>query len=277
MSAAFSLDRDADVVEASLNYSVPTGEKPVSETGGPDGLLRRHLGRFEAHAVRIRNARPLGGALSLEKSGFELVGQPTAVVDFFDPEELRGVFYKEMERLIAQVSGAARVHVFDHTLRSGDEETRSARKVREPVRAVHNDYTEWSGPQRVRDLMGKEAEALIARRFSIVQVWRSIGAPVERDPLAIADARSLDPADFIAAERRFPDRVGEIYMIAYNPSHRWFWFPRMSRDEALVFKVYDSAMDGQARWSAHASFELPAAPAGARPRESLEIRAFAFF
>ena len=89
--------------------------------------------------------------------------------------------------------------------------------------------------------------------------------------------RSLAPKDFVAAERRFPDRVGEIYQFAYNPAHRWFYFPRMRRDEALVFKVYDSAKDGRARWGAHASFDDPTTPPhapGARKHRSPGVRVF---
>jgi hypothetical protein len=51
----------------------------------------------------------------------------------------------------------------------------------------------------------------------------------------------------------------------------------MRRDEALVFKVYDSSKDGRARWSAHTAFDDPTAPPHARPRESIEIRTLAFF
>ena len=158
-----------------------------------------------------------------------------------------------------------------------EDDARAALKIREPVKSVHNDYTEWSGPQRVRDLLPDDAEDLISRRFAIIQVWRAIREPIARDPLAIADGRSLAPKDFIAAERRFPDRVGEIYQFAYNPAHRWNYFPRMTRDEALVFKVYDSAKDGRARWGAHTSFDDPTSPTNAHPRESIELRAFAFF
>jgi hypothetical protein len=267
----------AGAIEAALNYTVRTGEKPVSESGGADGLVRTQKGRFEAHTVAIENGRPHRGDFRLEGAGFELVDHPTAMADFFDPEELRAVYYPEVSRLIALRSGARRVHVFDHTLRSGDEAERAALKIREPVRAVHNDYTEWSGPQRVRDLWPAGADDLLARRFAIVQAWRAIADPVARDPLALADARSLEAADFIPAERRFPDRVGEIYMFAFNPGHRWVTFPGMGRDEALVFKVYDSAKDGRARWCAHTSFEDPTTPPQAPPRQSIEIRAFAFF
>jgi len=167
--------------------------------------------------------------------------------------------------------------VFDHTLRSSDEDARAERKIREPVQRVHNDYTEWSGPQRVRDFFPEEAEALIARRFAIVQVWRAINRPIQRNPLTLADARSIAPGDLIPAERRFPDRVGEIYMVEYNAAHRWTYFPRLRRDEAIVFKVYESETDGRARWTAHTSFEDPTTPQDAPPRESIEIRAFAFF
>src|SRR6185436_15167471 len=107
-------------------------------------------------------------------SGFALADHPTAMKDFFDPAELKAVYYKEMERLIAEQSGADRVFVFDHTLRTGDEAERQAKKLREPVKSVHNDYTEWSGPQRVRDFFPAEAADLLKRRFAIVQVWRAI-------------------------------------------------------------------------------------------------------
>jgi hypothetical protein len=264
-------------IRAGLNYIVDTGVKPVNETYGPNGLMRVQSASFVRHVVPITDGRPLRESFSLDTSGFVLADHPTAMKNFLDPSELKSVYYREMEKLIAAESGATRVHVFDHTLRSGDKDARDTLKIREPVRAVHNDYTEWSGPQRVRDLMGTETEALLARRFAIIQVWRAISQPIARDPLAIAEASSLAQQDFIAAERRFPDRVGEIYQFAYNPAHRWFYFPHMRRDEALVFKVYDSAKDGRARWGAHTSFDDPTTPADAGPRESIEIRAFAFF
>jgi hypothetical protein len=167
--------------------------------------------------------------------------------------------------------------VFDHTLRSGDETEREAKLVREPVLSAHNDYTEWSGPQRVRDLLPDEAETLLAGRFAIIQVWRAINQPIQSNPLAIADAQSVVIDDLMVAERRYPNRVGQTYRLRYNPAHRWFYFPQMRRDEALVFKVFDSARDGRARFTAHTSFDDPTAPPNAPPRQSIEARALAFF
>jgi hypothetical protein len=101
--------------------------------------------------------------------------------------------------------------------------------------------------------------------------------PVVSAPLAIADSQSIAAKDLVGTERRYPDRVGEIYHLAYNPDHRWFYFPNMQTDEAIVFKCYDSMQDGRARWSAHAAFDDPNSPANAPARESIEMRTLAFF
>jgi len=277
MSGTGALKAEAGAVSAGLHYTIDTGVKPVNETFGPNNIRRRVSGEHEVRQMTIRNGRPLADEFNLEVTGFDFVKHETRVRDFFDAEELKRVYYPEVEALIKKVSGASRVVVFDHTLRSGDEAEREAKLVREPVLNVHNDYTEWSGPQRVRELLPDEAENLLRRRFAIIQVWRATNKPIQSNPLAIADARSLAPADLIRAERRYPHRVGETYRIAYNPDHRWFYFPRMRRDEALVFKVFDSAKDGRARFTAHSSFVDPTTPSGAPPRQSIEARTLAFF
>src|SRR5262249_57214804 len=115
-----------------------------------------------------------------------------------------------------------------------------------------------AGPQRVRDLLPDEANELLKRRFAIVQVWRPIRHPVESFPLAICDARSISPSDFLISERRYPNRIGQTYAITYNPQHRWYYLPRMRREEALVFKVFDSAKDARAPCSPHTPFSHPA-------------------
>jgi hypothetical protein len=169
------------------------------------------------------------------------------------------------------------VHIFDHTLRSGDEAEREQKLIREPVLYAHNDYTDWSAPQRVRDMLPDEADSLLAKRFAIIQVWRPIVLPVVRDPLALVDARTVSREDLLVAERRYPDRVGQTYRIAFNARHRWFYFPRMTRDEAVMFKVFDSETDGRARYTPHTAFDDPSTPADAAPRQSIEVRCLAFF
>jgi hypothetical protein len=263
-------------VRAEIHYTRDSGERLVNETFGPNNIRRRSSGAEEKHAVEIADGRQRGD-LALDSNGFVLVEHRSAMRDFFDPVELKETYYAEVGALIRRVSGAKRVVVFDHTLRSGDEGEREARLIREPVLSAHNDYTEWSGPNRVREVLPDEADQLLKSRFANIQVWRAIGAPIVSNPLARVDARSVAPEDLLVAERRYPHRVGQTYRLKYNPAHRWFYFPEMRRDEALVFKVYDSATDGRARFTPHTSFVDPATPPGAPPRQSIEARTLAFF
>jgi hypothetical protein len=265
------------MITAQIPYTVDTGEKLVNETFGPNNIRRRKTGEQVMQPMPIHDGRETAGELSLERDGFLFVEHRTKVRDFFDEDELKRVYYPEVEALIKETSGAKRVVIFDHTLRSGNEGEREEKLIREPVLSAHNDYTEWSGPQRVRDLMGNEAEKLLEGRFAIIQVWRAINKPIETNPLAIANACSVAPEDWLIAERRYPNRVGQTYRLMHNPNHRWFYFPRMRRDEAIVFKVYDSVKDGRARFTAHTSFDDPTTPPGAPPRQSIEARALAFF
>ena len=130
--------------------------------------------------------------------------------------------------------------------------------------------------QRVRDLMGEEAEELLRHRFEIVNVWRPIRGPLRDAPLAVCDATSVAFADFVPSDLVYRDRIGETYRVRYNPAHRWFYMPEMRSDEAVLIKCYDSAEDGTARFTAHSAFEDPTAPADVLPRESIEVRTLVF-
>ncbi len=278
MAEIAELDAAPATIEANLSYLARDADKLVTYVAAPGGRDTRIGGdNSETHRVTIHNGRPLADRFVFEREGFRFVPHRTRVADFFDEAEIRRVYYKECEALIKEVSGARRVVVFDHTLRTASDEQRETQKIRDIVRRVHNDYTEWSGPQRVRDVMGEEAEAPLRGRFAIIQVWRPINQPVECFPLAICDAQSVSPGNLVVNERRYPGRVGQTYAITHDPAERWYWFPQMRPDEALVFKVYESLKDGRARWTAHTAFADPTSPPHARPRASIEIRTLAFF
>jgi hypothetical protein len=264
-------------IETTVNYIVNDGAEVFTYTGGPGSTEVKSGGHPDPRKVVMHSARPYKDRFKLDVDGFRYVRHDTQMKDFFDAAEIERVYYPEMEALIKAESGAKRVVVFDHTIRTADDAFREQHKLRETVQRAHNDYTEWSGPQRVRDILPDEAEELLKRRFAIIQVWRPIRYPVENHPLAIADARTVSPDDFVISERRYPNRIGQTYVITHNPAHKWYWLPRMAREEALVFKVFDSEKDGRARWTAHTAFDDPTSPPNARPRESIEIRTLAFF
>ncbi|MGE5217520.1 MAG: CmcJ/NvfI family oxidoreductase [Chloroflexota bacterium] len=266
-----------DSVLIEIPYTVDTGEKLVNASFGPNNIRRSRTGTDDKRAMTVVNGRPFTDRFSLDEQGFVFVEHKTKVADFFDAEQLKRVYYPEVARLIQETSGASRVEIFDHTLRSGDESEREEKLIREPVLSAHNDYTEWSGPNRLRELLPDEAGELLKRRFAIIQVWRAVNKPIQANPLALADAKSVAMEDLLVAERRYPHRVGQTYRLKYNPNHRWFYFPEMHRDEALVFKVYDSEKEGRARFTPHTSFADPNSPPGAPARQSIEVRALAFF
>ena len=277
MAQLAELDVAPDTVEATLNYIVDDGSKVFTVVATPGGSDARSGGTPDPRRVTIHNGRPRANDFVLDRNGFRFVRHDTKVADFYDEDEIRRVYYPEMEALIKAESGAKRVVVFDHTLRTADKEAREAKKIREVVSRVHNDYTEWSAPQRVRDILPDEADDLLQRRFAIIQAWRPIRLPVETFPLALVDAGSLSFDDFVVSERRYAHRVGQTYAVIYNANHKWVYFPRQRRDEAIVFKVFDSLKDGRARWTAHTAFDDPTSPPHAHPRESIEIRTLAFF
>ena len=265
-----------DYVSAPIRYTVNNGSRPVSLSRTPGGRIEYLNCTFADHEVRIHNGRNKTGGFRFDEHGFVFVDHVTRVKNYYDRDEVEQVYYPEAEALVRQVTGAGRVHIFDHTVRSGDAAMQQA-GLREPLKQVHNDYTDRSGPQRVRDLLPGEAEQLLRRRFMIVQVWRPVAERVVSEPLAVCDARSVVDTDLIATDRRHPGRVGETYTLSYNPAHRWYYFPDMRRNEAIVFKVYDSAVDGRARFTAHGSFNDPRTPDDAPPRESIELRALVFY
>ncbi len=171
MTATAEIDAPA-TIEATFNYIDNNGEKLFTYTGGPGSLDVRTGGTPDPRRMTVHNGRLHADRFVLEQDGFRFIPHDTKVRDFFEEDEVRRVYYAEMEALVKAESGARRVVVFDHTLRTADDELREKQKIREVVRRVHNDYTEWSGPQRVRDLLPDEAEDLLTRRFAIIQVWR---------------------------------------------------------------------------------------------------------
>lgn len=228
--------------------------------------------------MRIRDGRALRKPASLDVEGFERIDQQTLVRDFYDEREVRSVYYREVEAVLRKITGAEKIVIFDHTLRPGAAARREQTGAREPVRSVHNDYTALSGRRMVSDHLEPDAARHRLRaRHAVINLWRPIRNPVEQTPLALCDARSIAPADLVPTDLVYPDRVGEVYSVLYNPKHGWYSYPALRPDEALLIKTYDSLEDGTARFSAHTAFDDPSAPADAAPRESIEVRALVLF
>ncbi|MDT0634477.1 CmcJ/NvfI family oxidoreductase [Spectribacter hydrogenoxidans] len=276
MSATTETLESAGAVHATLNFMVKDGQRPYVRTEALTGAPEpEYVATMADHQVPIHDARPEADALSLEREGIAYRDRPVDIVDFYDDAEVRARYYPNVVALIRDVTGASRVEIFDHTRRrdgGGDAQ------AKQPASRVHNDYTDWSGAQRVRDVLGaEEAARLRDTPFAQINVWRSIAGPVKRSPLALLDATSLDPDDLIGTDMHYPDRVGEIYHLAYNPAQRWLYFPDIGPASAILIKGFDSRTDGRARFTPHSAFTDPRTRPEDPARESIEVRTLAFF
>ncbi len=230
---------DLQGVVAALNFMAPMTEKPYSYNYDPPPGVPARNGELIAHEVTIQNARSVHVELSLDREGFVLVRRQTAATDLYDEKIITSVYYPECERLMKEVTGAKRVVAFDYIVRNSAKAGTKGSGVKMPAGRVHNDYTDWSAPQRVRDLMGDEAEDLLKHRFAINNIWRPIAGPLLRSPLALCDAETLETENLVASELRYPNRTGETYAITYNPNQRWYYFPKMQPDEALLIRCFE--------------------------------------
>jgi hypothetical protein len=261
-----------------LNYFKPSTEKPRTYTYNPPppGEAQSTV-VSEPHTVPVYDVRPALSQVSLDRQGFDLIRFETAVTGFDDDDEVKAVYYPEVERAVKAATGADRVFIFDHTIRRripGATDDRIG--PRQPVPRVHVDHTVRSGPQRVRELLPDEAEELLRGRVQIINLWRPIRGPARDLPLAVCDASTVRFDDLVAADHIYRHRVGETYQVTYHPAHRWFFAPEMQTDEALLLKCFDSRTDGIARFAPHSAFTDPTMPADAPPRESIEVRTLVF-
>jgi hypothetical protein len=267
-------------VEGELNYLGPTAERPRYYAYEPGPNDPPSVMPYEPHKMQIHDLRPIQDEFDLDVQGFALVEQRSAVRDFWDDDEVRRVYYPEAEAFIKQHTGASRVFIFDHLQRRRVEgaRDRSRSGPRQPATRVHVDHTARSGPQRVRDLMGDEAEELLRGRVQVINLWRPIlSEPLRDAPLAVCDSRTVAAQDLVPSDLVYRERVGETYSVKFNPAHKWFYAPEMRRDEALLLKIADTRTDISARFMPHTSFTDPTTPPDARPRESIEVRTLVFY
>jgi hypothetical protein len=236
----------------------------------------------------VSDARSLKPSATLDSHGFTMAHAPSAVTDFWNETQLRDTYYAESARLLMELTGARQALVFDHTLRRRaahrpqlDGMGGSFSTVREPVGRVHLDFTPRSGPVRIRQVLGLPPdEPMELQRYVIYGMWRCINdAPLEDAPLALADCRTVNSKDLVPNKLIYPDRTGETYAITRDASHRWFYYPRQTRDEVIVFRHFSGSdvLHNVNTSVPHSAIENPQACENPPPRQSIELRVLALF
>ena len=259
---------------------------------------------------------------TLTANGFELIQSPLAApgLDFFDHDQVLRDYYPACAEIVREASGADHVVAFDHNVRSaagkqGKQRIKGGQQVQGPSRVVHGDYTLTSAPQRLRDLtrppgLNDTVRSLLAEGdslldavaveralteggYAIINLWRNIAKePVETHPLALCDATSVRPEDLVVFEIHYHDRIGENYFAKHADGHEWFFYPELTRDEALLIKQWDSSgelarsngaradvasPDAPCTFSFHTAFEDPTTRLDAPERWSIEVRCIALY
>ncbi len=253
------------------------------QPGGSPVYDQRHLGpgseqlveRVDQQVVRVQDGRREPLAFTLDRSGFELVAVDFGFHRFDQDSEIQQVLYPKVISWMKTRLGAAELLIFDHTFRSKSRSELSVHN-RAPVKTVHNDYTASSADHRLREETRLRPQ-LRNRRYQFINLWMPVYHRVEESPLAMVDLQSVAPADYHPLKLIYPDRVGELAAISYNPAHRWVYFSGMQPGEALLLKVYDSQMPPELNGVPHSAVDSVRPQGFAKARSSLEIRTIAFF
>jgi len=266
-------------VKAEINYSADNGRPIDYYFYEPDPALELNPPGTDARTVDIHNAWNQVDKFSVDKQGFELNPISDEFDNYDDDLAIKNQFYPIIVDFVKQHTGAKRVEVFDHTIRRRlPADLKQQTEVQRPaVLLVHSDYTPKSGPQRVRDVLPDESDELLKGRVAFYNVWKPLYGVVEELPLACVDAQSQSDEDLLIMELKYRERTGEIFVLRHSDQHKWWYFPGMTPEQALLLKTYDSETDGRARFAGHSAFEHPDTPENALKRQSIEVRTMAFF
>ena len=279
---------------------------------------------LEKKKMQVMNARNLIGSkeISLDKNGFEMIhcNIHHLNLDFFNNKEVLDKYYIHCADFIKDRTGAKNVYAFDHNIRSASGKKtkkmiKGGQQVQGPAHIVHGDYTLTSAPERLRQLakpagkndtlrliLGKSNsllsqdcvnETLSNGRFAIINLWRNIVEnPVEINPLALCDASTVSPDDLVVFEIHYTDRIGENYFAKHNKNHEWYYFNKITKDEALLIKQWDShgsiaksngklsdneSIGNPCTFSFHSAFEDPSTREDAPDRWSMEVRCIVIY
>jgi hypothetical protein len=274
-------------VEAEINYirNPPPPGGAVLEYVTEDEE-RNTMVTMPGQPMLITSARDMD--TDLEREGFRLVHFPSAVADFHqlqvDPA-VDALYMEETAAMLTELVGAARVIMLGSGKKRYGEsavDQLAALKNAKPARYPHADNTDASALELANlfDMFVDDFDLGAYRRWVMYNVWRAITPPPQDFPLAVCDARSVSPSDEVTVTAITEELQGNIVhdtmSYVHNPAHRWYYFPDMTLDEAIVFKSGDSDSTGTVR-VAHTAFTDPTCLPGVPTRASVEMRALAVF
>ncbi|KIX10691.1 uncharacterized protein Z518_01775 [Rhinocladiella mackenziei CBS 650.93] len=232
----------------------------------------------ESHQVTVHDVSGDENTYTLDSHGFQFVTSPSKERDFMDADRIEDVYYKEVEQLLKEVTGAARVHIFDHTIRRPSQ--KQANETRGNGAVVHDaEKHDPPPPSHVAFHLPKDAEKLLKGRVQLINVWRPIKT-VRRDLLAVSPSQCFSEDDVVVVPVIYPhgNRTGAILSVKYTDRQRWYYKGHQTPEEVLIFKYFDNRVgtqsakkyENRAKRVPHSAFEIPGAERE-EDRESIEV------
>lgn len=275
-------EEDNESLQCNIQYANNVGrrfriEMPTKEN--PAGSFDMSM---TGKLTKVKNGRKFNH-LNFDNNGFELIEQKTTLKtkDFYTnkDEMIQKVYYKELEDTIAKVTGAECVKCMHHVVRCRDPPKYATIKADQPAHAAHTDYSVLNALKTFRSFKPKD---MSKGRFIVLNVWRNISDTqvIEQDHLAVCDANSVHgPDDYLVYDYIASGFTSESYYLnaANHSKYGWYYFPKMTKNEAIIFKQYDSDVSMNARYCFHTAIHDNKAPSKAPARQSIEVRVIAFF
>lgn len=259
-----------------VNYYYPSeADMPDVKPGFMDLPL---VGR----SVNIEDMRGRESEFSLGVQGFMIARHPTAVKDFWSIDEVRRVYYPEVDELIRDLTGcSATAPAHGPVVRASNRSGADA--PARPVEYAHGDYHPAWGEATLRLLTSpEEIEGRLAKRYSIFNVWRTVSPPPQDMPLALCDPRSVASGDkqicavSVQPEGHQEPIVWESIALQYNKNHHWFYYSDMTQNDVFIFRTLDSGPKYDEP-VIHSAFVDETCSNEAPARISIEVRMFAFY
>jgi hypothetical protein len=265
-------------VETTLNYwddpkdgSAPT---PIVIARGHISNERPHL----AHNFTVRDITGNEDDYKLDTTGFQYIHHSSQEQTFTNDHAIQTTYYSECINLLKNITGASLIHIFNHKVRRGPTQWHhlglSNLSNRGPVTKTHVDQSYHGAELRLRWELPAEADHLLQHRYQIINIWRPIET-ILRDPIGVADARSVPDTDLVEAEMTENGFQGRQWVVRHNEGHKWYYKYGMTSSDVLLIKCFDS-QEGVARRALHSAFEDPGY-VDAKSRQSIEVRCLVFY
>lgn len=274
-------------------FPIPAERLNLSE------LLRKYAGheRPEPPIASIEDARPLQAKAAseaefLEDHGFALLEAPVSVSDWGDSDDLKAHYFPLIEEIVRTRLYPGR----KLTVMQPPFIVRRGANTDNPQygAGVHQDHDRTADDYQhnvaafAGDEMGARWRAGFDREeveaFVVLDFWRTtIGETLRHMPLALCDPNSVDEADIVSSALEGIAPNGGLthhLSLKQNPGQRWYYYPDMTPDEMLVFKLFELRKGEEPqryRAAFHCAVADPSSPPDATPRQSCEHRVSVMF